>query len=90
MVMSTCWSRCDGEEAVGGRLISTDCILVLAFEKSPGHGRHTVSLSIPTHPDLRATVGRHRSLAKGYATMAVRLIDTLLARQAGRSRGGSE
>ena len=33
----------------------------------------------PDHPQLRATVGRHRSLAKGYATTAIRLIDTLLA-----------
>jgi hypothetical protein len=35
----------------------------------------------PEFPDLRATIGRHRSLAKGYATTAVRLIDTLRARQ---------
>jgi len=35
----------------------------------------------PGFPALRATVGRHRSLAKGYATTAVRLIDTLRARQ---------
>ncbi len=46
----------------------------------------------PEHLDLRATVGRHRSLAKGYATTAVRLIDTLLARQgiegSGLSQGG--
>jgi hypothetical protein len=41
----------------------------------------------PEYPDLRATLGRHRSLAKGYATTAVRLIDTLLARQAERERG---
>jgi len=32
----------------------------------------------PSHPELRATVGRHRSLAKGYATTAVRLVDTLI------------
>lgn len=36
----------------------------------------------PAYPDLRATVGRHRSLAKGYATTAIRLIDILLVRQA--------
>ena len=46
----------------------------------------------PEFLDLRATVGRHRSLAKGYATTAVRLIDTLLARQvepeSGQERGG--
>jgi len=41
----------------------------------------------PEYPDLRATLGRHRSLAKGYATTAVRLIDTLLVRQAERERG---
>jgi hypothetical protein len=29
----------------------------------------------PEFPALRATVGRHRSLAEGYATTAVRLID---------------
>jgi hypothetical protein len=40
----------------------------------------------PEFLDLRATVGRHRSLAKGYATTAVRLIDTLLARQAEQER----
>jgi hypothetical protein len=48
----------------------------------------------PDFRDLRATVGRHRSLAKGYATTAVRLIDTLLARQAEKEReeerGGRE
>ncbi len=48
----------------------------------------------PELPDLRATVGRHRSLAKGYATTAVRMIDTLLARQAeiesGQEQGGTE
>ena len=40
----------------------------------------------PEFSDLRATVGRHSSLAKGYATTAVRLIDTLVARQADRER----
>lgn len=40
----------------------------------------------PEFTDLRATVGRHRALAKGYATTAVRLIDTLLARQAEQER----
>jgi len=45
----------------------------------------------PDYPDLRATVGRHRSLAKGYATTAVRLIDSLVARQrrATEGQGGS-
>jgi len=44
------------------------------------------------YPDFRATVGRHRSLAKGYATMAVRLIDSLLGRrrQEGQEQRGSE
>jgi len=41
----------------------------------------------PEYPDLRATLGQHRSLAKGYATTAVRLIDALLARQAEQERG---
>ena len=41
----------------------------------------------PEFPDLRATVGRHRSLAKGYATTAVRLVETLLARLAEREQG---
>lgn len=41
----------------------------------------------PDYPDLRATVGRHRSLAKGYATVAVRLIDTLVARRKGPPSG---
>ena len=40
----------------------------------------------PEFPDLRATVGRHRSLAIGYATTAVRLIETLLARLAEREQ----
>jgi len=37
----------------------------------------------PDHPDLRATVARKKSLPKGYATTAVRIIDKLLARQKG-------
>ena len=40
----------------------------------------------PGFPDLRATVGRQRSLAKGYATTAVHLIDSLRARQAQQER----
>ncbi len=31
----------------------------------------------PQHPELFAPVGRHRSLAKGYISAAVRLIDRL-------------
>ncbi len=31
--------------------------------------------------DLRATVGRHTSLAIGYYSTAVQLVDTLLARE---------
>lgn len=41
----------------------------------------------PDYPDLRATVARKRSLAKGYATTAVRIIDKLLARR--RAEGGA-
>jgi hypothetical protein len=39
----------------------------------------------PDCPDLRATVARKKSLPKGYATTAVRLIDTLLERRKGGS-----
>jgi hypothetical protein len=46
----------------------------------------------PEFPDLPATVGWHGSLAKGYATTAVRLIDSLHVRQvereSGQKRGG--
>ncbi len=31
----------------------------------------------PEHPELYAPVGRHRSLAKGYVSTAVHLIDRL-------------
>jgi hypothetical protein len=41
----------------------------------------------PEFPDLRATVGLYRSLAQGYATTAVRLVETLLARLAEREQG---
>jgi hypothetical protein len=44
----------------------------------------------PDYPQLRATVGRHQSLAKGYATTAVRLVDTLLALQSTAREGGGE
>ncbi len=44
----------------------------------------------PAFLDLRATVGRHRSLAKGYATTAVRLIDTLRARQTAQQSNPEE
>ena len=51
---------------------------------------HRVSIH-PEFPDLRATVGRLRSLAKGYATTAVRLIDTsragLVEPERGQQRG---
>ncbi len=40
----------------------------------------------PDYPDLRATVARKKSLPKGYATLAVRLIDKLLERQ--KAKGG--
>ena len=44
----------------------------------------------PEFPDLRATIGRHRSLAKGYATTAVRLIDTLRPGRWSQNAGRSE
>jgi hypothetical protein len=39
----------------------------------------------PDYPDLRATVARKKSLPKGYATTAVRLIDKLKEREKGGS-----
>jgi len=44
----------------------------------------------PSYPELRATIGRHRSLAKGYATVAVRLIDRLLVLEADLDLSQSE
>lgn len=50
------------------------------------HGsRHDVVVH-PQHPDLRGTVARHKSLATGYVSHAVRLIDELLAREQRRNR----
>lgn len=40
----------------------------------------------PDYPDLRATVARKKSLPKGYATTAVRIIDKLLERE--KAKGG--
>jgi hypothetical protein len=73
-------------------MISIACIVSFGFREIT---RPRVPHRVYIHPeflDLRATVGRHRSLAKGYATTAVCLIDTLLARQvepeSGQERGG--
>jgi hypothetical protein len=91
MAIYSYWSRCDTGGAAGEKMISTACIVVSVFGRSPDLGPHTVYVR-PDFPDLRATVGRHRSLAKGYATTAVRLIDSLRARQvepeSGQERGG--
>ncbi len=48
MAMCTCWSRCGEDEAAGGRMILIASIGVLASEKSPAHGHHTVSTSTLT------------------------------------------
>lgn len=39
-------------------------------------GKHRVYYH-PDHPELHATVGRHTSLAKGYVSTAIRLVDQL-------------
>lgn len=44
-------------------------------------GPHTVYIH-SVHTDLRATVGRHNQLAKGYASHAIKTIDKLLIREA--------
>lgn len=61
--------------------------LAQQHEQAPEQAQSREAEVLATHvAHLRATVGRHRSLAKGYATTAVRLIDTLLVRQAERER----
>ena len=45
------------------------------FTKREG-GKHTV-YSHPVHPQLRATVARHRSLPVGYIQTALRLVNEL-------------
>lgn len=45
-------------------------------------GKHTVYRH-PKYPQLRATVPRHGSLAKGYVRYAVKLIDTLKSLEEG-------
>lgn len=52
------------------------------FEKREG-GKHVI-YSHPDHADLYATVTRHRSLPKGYVQFAVKLIDSLKAREGAR------
>ena len=52
------------------------------FEVIEG-GRHIVARH-PEFPDLNTTVARHDELDPAYARTAVRLIDELLRRKAGR------
>ena len=52
------------------------------FEVIEG-GRHIV-VRHPEFPDLNTTVARHNELDPAYARTAVRLIDELLRRKAGR------
>lgn len=49
--------------------------LAYGFEEEQG-AKHTLYIH-PDYPELRATVGRHRSLAPGYATTALRLVGKL-------------
>ncbi len=45
------------------------------------HGKRHDVVYHPKYPDLRATVPRHRDLAKAYFKEAVKLIDRLEARR---------
>ena len=49
--------------------------LGFGFEIDEG-GKHALFIH-PKYPQLRATVGRHRSLAVGYVQYAIRTIDEL-------------
>lgn len=51
--------------------------LYLAFGFEIRHGSKHDIAKHPKYPDLRATLGRHTSLAKGYITTAIKLIDEL-------------
>lgn len=44
--------------------------------------KHDV-VSHPEYPELRATLPKHSSIAKGYVTFAVKLIDQLQLRKQG-------
>ncbi len=57
--------------------------VVYGFEIRNG-SKHDVVVH-PQYPNLRATVARHKSLATGYVSTAVRLIDALIARKQGRN-----
>lgn len=45
------------------------------------HGGNHDIVKHPNFPELRATLPRHRQLAKGYVEFAVKLIDKLLVLQ---------
>jgi len=47
------------------------------------HGANHDIVKHPDFPQLRATLPRHRELAKGYIEFAVKLIDKLLELQQG-------
>jgi hypothetical protein len=47
------------------------------------HGGNHDIVKHPSFPQLRATLPRHRELAKGYVEFAVKLIDSLLELQKG-------
>lgn len=42
------------------------------------HGSNHDIVKHPAHPELRATLPRHRQLARGYVEFAVKLINSLL------------
>jgi hypothetical protein len=49
-------------------------------------GKHRLYIH-PAHPQLRATVARHRSLAIGYIAHAIEIIDRLIALEEGTEDG---
>ena len=49
------------------------------------HGGNHDIIVHPDFPELRATLPRHRALARGYVEYAVRLVDKLLELREGRS-----
>ena len=43
------------------------------------HGRKHDIVRHPKYPQLRTTLPRHKTLAKGYVEMAIKLVDNLLS-----------
>ncbi len=58
--------------------------LYLSFGFTISHGSKHDIAKHPLYPDLRATLTRDKSLAKGYIATAIKLIEALQERQGGR------